>query len=451
MLHRLFIMLVLTSSWLMAAAQQEQGKKLSSFFERGKFDLHARSFYMSTINKNELTDFSTFGVGAGLGYLSPYYKSIRIGISGFFIWQLYEHNMADATDNGSRYELSLYDMHDPENNKDLDRLEELYIQYKNKRLELTLGRQKVHSPLLNEQDNRMRPNIFSGLMAHYKFDRLDLNGGWLTGVSPRGTINWYSIEESYGVYPFGRNIYGETSGYQQNMSSKGIGLLGVKYNVAKIKQQLWNYYAENVFNLSFAQTDYQLSVEKHTLLLGVQGFYQTHLNQGGNPDPAKAYIQPGGTSYGFGLRTGLRTGPHQLTLNYLGIGKQGRFLFPREWGRETFYASLPRERYEGSGGTTAYTLKYEYATPGKNITAMAGVGKADFPDVQNHERNKYQLPSYYHVVGRIDYRPKGFLEGMDIMLQAVHKIAQDPEKLTATDYLNKVDMWNLSVMVDYRF
>jgi hypothetical protein len=455
MLNKIIIILFLSSSWFTAAAQQAEqpDKKLRSFFERGEFDLHARSFFMSTLNKKELPDFSTLGVGAGIGYRSPYYKNFRIGISGFFIFQLYEHNLVDATSRGlgSRYELTLYDMNDPENRQDLDRLEELYIEYKNKGLGITLGRQKVHSPLLNEQDNRMRPNIFSGLMAHYKADRLELNGGWLTGVSPRGTINWYSIEESYGVYPFGRNIYGEASGYQHNLSSKGIGLVGVSYRTTKSRHQLWNYYAENVFNLSFAQSDHQIPLGKNQLILGLQGFYQTAINDGGNPDPAKAYIQPGGTSYGYGLRTGLRTGHHQLSLNYLGISGQGRFLFPREWGRETFYASLPRERYEGSGGTNAYTLKYEYAVPGNSITTLTGIGMADFPGARNYALNKYGLSSYYHFVGRIDYRPKGMLEGMDIMLQAVHKRAQHPDLLKATNYLNKIDMWNLTVMVDYRF
>jgi hypothetical protein len=455
MLNRIFILLFLVGSSFTAIAQHQEhtDKNLRSFFERGEFELHARSIFMSTFNKDELTDFSSLGLGAGIGYRTPYYKNFRIGISGFFIFQLYDHNLVDESGAGmgSRYELTLYDMHDPENKQDLDRLEELFIEYKRIGFGITLGRQKVHSPFLNEQDNRMRPNLFSGLMAKYERGKMQLEGGWLSGVSPRGTINWYSIEDSYGVYPFGRNVYGEASGYQGNISSKGIGLLGLKYNSSTGRLQAWNYYADNVFNLSFVQADQQFSLGEQRLLLGAQGFYQTAINQGGNHDPSKSYIQPRDDAFGLSLRTGVRKGAHQLTLNYLGISKNGRFLFPREWGREVFYASLPRERYEGSGGTNAYTLKYDYAIPGKNITAMAGVGRVDFPEVHNYKLNKYELPSYYHIAGRIDYRPKGFMEGMDIMLQAVHKIAQEPSHLTPRDFLNKVDMWNLTLMVDYRF
>ena len=152
MKYRVFTLLLLMASWITATAQQhdlaQEEEKLRSFFERGEFDLHIRSFFISTFNKNELPDFSTLGVGAGIGYRSPYYKNFRIVISGFFIFQLYEHNLVDATGRGlgSRYELALYDMHDPENRQDLDRLEEFYIEYKNKGLGLTLGRQKVILP-----------------------------------------------------------------------------------------------------------------------------------------------------------------------------------------------------------------------------------------------------------------------------------------------------------------
>lgn len=82
---------------------------------------------------------------------------------------------------------------------------------------------------------------------------------------------------------------------------------------------------------------------------------------------------------------------------------------------------------------------------------MAGIGKVDMPAVHDYELNKYGLPSYYHFAGRIDYRPKGFLDGMDIMLQAVHKRAQEPQNLGEKDFLNKADMWNLTVIADFRY
>ena len=130
------------------------------------------------------------------------------------------------------------------------------------------------------------------------------------------------------------------------------------------------------------------------------------------------------------MRSGLKMGGHQLSLNYLGISNNGRFLFPREWGREVFFASLPRERYEGSGGTNAYTLKYDYAIPGKNITTMAGIGKVDMPAVHDYELNKYGLPSYYHVAGRIDYRAWILCCRLYIKERRNHKTSEKRTSLT---------------------
>ena len=451
MLMRIFILLLLTVGWLQLAAQHYEGKKLRSFLERGEFEVHTRSFSMSTINNGELPDFSTLGVGTGLGYHTPSFHKFSVSMSGFFIWRLYEYNLTNPAEGESRYEIALFDMEDPENNKDMDRLEELNIRYKNRSVEVVAGRQKVNSPLLNEQDNRMRPNLFSGIMTAIRLNSFLVKGGWLTGVSPRGTVNWYSVEGSPGVYSSGRDIYGRISDFKDNISSKGIGVLAVQHLKSGSSSQVWNYYAENLFNLSFAQTDYLLKMGRDTLLLGAQGFYQVPLNDGGNPDPGKAYIQPEEGTFGIGLRTGIRKNSHQLTLNYLAISNNGRFLFPREWGREQFYASLSRERFEGNGGVSAYTIKYDCINPGKKASVTAGIGKTDMPGVQNYVLNKYGVPSYYHFMGSAGYKPQGVLEGMNVKLQVVHKLAQEQGDLASSNLLNKVNMWNFSLIVDYNF
>ncbi|WP_373399401.1 hypothetical protein V8V91_06675 [Algoriphagus halophilus] len=72
--------------------------------------------------------------------------------------------------------------------------------------------------------------------------------------------------------------------------------------------------------------------------------FQAAIGDGGNPDPAKAYILPGEKSSAFGMRAGLSWSHSKWTLNYLGFSDQGRFLFPREWGRES---SL--QVFQGSG------------------------------------------------------------------------------------------------------
>ena len=67
----------------------------------------------------------------------------------------------------ARFERQLFGITDPENHHDLDRLEELYINYRRKRISLTLGKQSIYSPLVNPQDGRMKPYVLDGLWVDY--------------------------------------------------------------------------------------------------------------------------------------------------------------------------------------------------------------------------------------------------------------------------------------------
>ena len=436
-------------------------RRLGLDLKLGHFEFHTRSFFMATQNRGELSDYSTLAAGAGLEYQSPIWKGFQFGFGGYFVFQLHEHNLHHAdslTGAGNRYEVMLYDMHDPENSHDLDRLEELYLRYQLKGLKLTLGRHRLHSPLLNEQDNRMRPNIFSGLSAEYKDQNWRILGAWLTAVNIRGTVDWYSIEESYGIYPFGRNHMGQPSDYAGNVHSRGILMGGVEHDYTlehqhRFKNQVWNYTADQVFNLSFAQSEYSWHYAKHGQLnLGLQGFFQTAIKQGGNPDPHKAYILPDEKSWGLGARLGGNWGAHCVSANYLHIADKGRFLFPREWGREHFFVSLPRERFEGNGGLNALSLKYEWHNLGtEGFHGALGLSRVNVAHLLNYEQNKYGLPSYYHASLTLDYQFKGYLEGLDLRFILVHKLAQKPDEVPDEFRINRVDMWNYNLILDYRF
>ncbi|MFD2202036.1 OprD family outer membrane porin [Shivajiella indica] len=431
-----------------------QKKSLGEELKSGKVDFHIRSFFMSTINKGELLDYATLAAGAGIGYTSPEWKGFEARFSGFFTFQVFENNIriADPTTGaGNRYEILLYDMNDLSNTNRLDRLEELYIAYRKNRLKFTLGRQKIITPLLNEQDNRMRPNVFGGLSAIYSGFNYKVTAMWINSVTIRGTVDWYSIEDSYGVYPFGRNPFGEPSGYKDNISSKGIGMFGFQYHKSGLTAQAWNYHADNVFNMSFAQSDYSFNIGGSTNLhFGVQGFYQFAINDGGNPDRTKTYILPEEKGFGGGSKVGIFSGRHYVYLNFLGISDKGRLLFPREWGRETFYASLSRERYEGSGDMQAWVLKYDLITPLDGLFAQFGAGSVHHSDMNTFKTNKYGIPSYYQFSGMLDFKFKDFLEGLNLQLLVINKKAKNndlPDQLK----INRVDMWNLNLVMDYRF
>lgn len=430
------------------------GKKLGNDLALGTFEFHFRSSYMATLNQGDLLNYSAWGAGAGLGYYSPSYKGFHVGFSGYFVFQLHQHNIyeADPTTGGTnRYEIVLFDMNDFSNRRDLDRLEELFITYERKNLKLELGRQKFNSPLLNEHDNRMRGNIYNGLSARYHYKDFHFTGAYFNALTIRGTVDWYSVEESFGVYPFGRNPLGVDATYKGNMSSRGIGILGVKYHKGRVKSQLWNYTADNVFNLTFLQSDWAKQGKMYDYKLGFQGFYQSVIGNGGNPLPEKAFILPDEQTYALGGMAGIGKNKNMFSFNYLGISDRGRFLFPREWGREVFFATLQRERFEGSGGTQVFTLKYQtHLNKKENITADFGVSQVNLRELDDVRLNKYGLPSYHHFTALFDYRFKGYWEGLDLKFLAVYKRAQD-QNIPDIYRLNRVDMWHFNLIIDYRF
>src|SRR4051812_10852281 len=98
-------------------------------------------------------------------------------------------------------------------------------------------------PFFNPQDGRMRPTFEEGVWLTIKESaKYGLSGGWLWNVTPRSTVNWYSIANSVGIYPVGVNSDGTRSGYFQNiMGSSGLAMANVYFNPAKnIKINLWN-------------------------------------------------------------------------------------------------------------------------------------------------------------------------------------------------------------------
>lgn len=442
----------------LASIQEERemkdsvGHTLAESLKKGRFNFHTRSYFMSTVNQGELLDYSTLATGAGMGVTSPQWKGFQARFSGFFIFQVFENNLriADPTTGaGNRYEILLFDMNDLSNTNRLDRMEELYLSYQRNKFKVIFGRQKLNSPLLNEQDNRMRPNIFGGLSLYHHGDNLKWTMAWITSMTLRGTTDWYGVGESFGVYPFGRNPFGEPSKYKFNTQSKGLAMMGLQYQKNGLHLQGWNYWAENVFNMSFGQAEYKFGKGSLSADLGLQGFYQIPVGQGGNEDVSKRYIMPEEKTSGIGTKLGLESGRNKVSINFFGINDQGRFLFPREWGREILFASLPRERYEGAGDLKAWVLKYHRKIPVEGMNAQFGLGKVDHST--GVRTNKYGIPSYYHFTGALDYKFKGFLEGLDVQVLVVNKTAQKPEEVPDRLRINRVDMWNFNLVVDYRF
>lgn len=429
------------------------GTKLNT---RGEFHVHLRSFFMGTDNDRQLKDYYALAEGAGLSYLSPKIYGFQAGVTGFFIFNLMssDFSIPDATTKGlNRYELGLFDINNPKNTKDLDRLEDLFLKYHLRTSWVMAGRFELNTPFVNRQDGRMRGTIEEGVWLEVnEIKNVRIESGWLWMISPRSTISWYQLEDSYGVYPMGLNPDGSKSNYKNNISSEGVGLLGATWSKGRaIKVQAWEMWAENVFNTALLQTDLELKTGKMVILAGVQYIRQDALNDGGNADQTKAYIPKGSAAQVFGGRAGLRSGNNEFSVNYTHIADKGRFLLPREWGREPFYTFLARERNEGIADMHAVNIRYAGAYVKGKLKPSLAYGHYFLPDVKDPSRNKYGLPAYAQVNAEVRYVFDKRLKGLQAQLLVVHKFGAGETYNDDRYVFNKVDMTNYNLVLDYTF
>jgi hypothetical protein len=112
--------------------QTEDSTSLLHAFKNGQYSGHFRYFFMATDNTDGLSDYFANAVGGGLHYNTAKYHGFQFGLSGFYVFNLYSCDLGSLdqeTGLGNRYEIGLFDVEDPYNRKDIDRLEELYLKY----------------------------------------------------------------------------------------------------------------------------------------------------------------------------------------------------------------------------------------------------------------------------------------------------------------------------------
>lgn len=422
-------------------------------FQMGTVQGHVRSFYSSTYNKNSNAEYA-YAVGAGLKFLSKPLYNLQFGLSGFLVYNVFStdlttlHPLAASV---NRYELGLFDVTNPANKTDMDRLEELYIQYQKNKLTVTLGKQLLNTPFINLQDGRMRPTEVQGIWGQYKLNRNKFYGGWLNQFSPGGTVAWFKTDASIGVFSTGVNVDGTKSGYKNQLTTAGVALVGAEFELKSTKKlQVWNQYVDNIFNSSMIQFD-KSSTKSSPYYYGVQLIGQQVINQGGNEAVNKAYFNPHQSSFVFGGRIGKQMGHWDHSFNFTRITKQGRYLMPREWGRDPFYTFLQGERSEGMGDIHAYMFKSKYAASKLPLNLNLAIGYYQLADVKNYAMNKYSLPSYLQYNIDLRYAFSGFWKGWDMQLTYFHKDALGNTYNEAKYYINKVDMGHVNFILNFHF
>jgi hypothetical protein len=144
-------------------------------------------------------------------------------------------------------------------------------------------------------------------------------------------------------------------------------------------------------------------------------------------------------------------GKFRWQLNYTRIIAHGRYLMPREWGRDPFFTFLPRERSEGAGDVHAATLNliWKDVRSGWRIELDGGVYR--MPALTDTRLNKYAMPSYAQVLINAQYQFRGEWQGLAIQLITLGKTPIATASLTEKQSFNKVDMLHADLIINYVF
>lgn len=414
----------------------------------GVFDGHARFYGMMTQNAGPLSDYYALAAGAGIGYTSPAWKGFDLRFSGFFIFRLASSDLTKAdpiVGATARYEPGLFDIEDLSKWEDMDRLEEFFLRYRfGKNSKIKLGRQLLSTPFVNGADGRMRPNLFSALWFDWnELERFGASGGFIQGVSPRATTSWYTIAESIGLFSQGKGYNGQPAAYHGYIDTRGLGVLGLyakPFNGLKV--ELWEYWIDGVAHTEFLQTEW----ERQGWLAGLQVLHQGSLSDGGNVDPVRTYFMPGMRSLAFSARIQKSWNDWTLQLNGTRIGPNGRFVFPREWGREPLYTFLQRERSEGMADVWAVSTSVA-KTMGP-FQLFLGTGFHDNPSVYDGWSNKYRIADYVQFNANVKWH---VFDQLDLELIAVRKVLVGSTPATPEIQFNRVDMTHVDLIANYFF
>ncbi|WP_299986624.1 porin [uncultured Pontibacter sp.] len=432
-------------------ADTVQIKSVKELFTKGEVEGHVRNYFMATFNHGSLSDNYANAIGAEIGYKTASLHGFRFGFAGLFTYNLFSSNIWERdfiSEKHPKLELELFDIEDPHNKADLDRLDELYLEYNSAKLRAKVGRFCFASPLMNPQDTRMKPYSFQGIKV-----QLPLQGkglftlAWFDHFSPRSTVEWFKAGETIGIFSLGVDEFGNPSAYTHQTHTKGVAVTGLQLNPSKqLQAEAWNYWIENVSNNSYGRAVVEVAPQ---VKAGIEGLYQFQIGDGGNPESTQVYF-PDQKQWLAGGMLAYEPEDLHLSLNYLHIDGDGRFLFPREWGREQFFATISRGRLEGVGKSDLFVAKARKKWSG-NFTSELALARSWLPAPDDYRYNKYGAMSYWGWVADLNYRPsKPVLDGLSFRLLYIGRTSPDMD-IPLKDMYYNTNFHNINFVTQITF
>ena len=442
----LLFFLVSANSWAIEHDSTGVKNKLLRFFTEGEVHGNIRNFTMSTFNYGALNDYYANAMGASIHYETATFKGFKFGLNGLFIYRMFSNDLNGldpVVGRASSYERQLFDLEHPENYDDLDRLEELYIEYNRKGTHLTVGKIEVESPMVQIHDGRMKPKVFSGILGIQKLKHFALHAGWFVGSSPRSTTHWYRIDEAIGIYNNGCLEDGSEATYHNHLSSSGLGIFGAEWSKKNLKFQIWDYVLDNISNTTLAKFDFEKDASWQCGIIYLNQFV---LNNGGSHLNQHTFHRKDERTHGVSALLGYDFGVFKLSTASTMIFNTGRYVFPREFGVDPFYTFISRSQLEGLGDAAAFDVKFKKEFKHFDFSC-------DWNRVMTSTNlllNKYNIPSYDQYNVEVNYHFSGFWKGLSARFLYVFRKGIE-SNLTASQRFNKADFHQFNLIFNFHF
>lgn len=412
---------------------------------------------MATTQQQQQMNAHAQALALALQYTTPIFHGFDAGIGGAWIQSLLSSDLGyrdPITGARNRYEIGLFDQAHYIYKSRLFRPEHLYLRYRRRAFTATAGRFAVNLPFINEQDGRMRPTLVQGLSSQWRIHpKWKADVGWLQSILPRGGMQWLETPASVGVYAAGKSLDGQPTDYTGNFRSEGIVFAQLAWQPKPDWHFEWlSQTFTGVMHHAGIQAQYgNVHSDSGRFQFSLRLMRQDAIHSGRGSDAVSAFIERGQTAVMGSGRMAGRWKQHILMLNYTRITGHGKFLMPREWGREPFYTFIPRERLEGAGDVHALSLGYEYvpnAAQGFFSFALSGVR---MPSVYDTRLNTYGMGSYIHMKWEAGFYPRKQVHNHEIRFLLIHKRPMGSQILHSQHIVNKLSLWHFTLTLNYSF
>jgi hypothetical protein len=448
---RFFVFLLLLSlhSKLVQAQGPEAEKKV--VFEP---ELSFRSFWMNTSYRNEsFRGDHALGLTSLMGgklILSKKWE-VNAGYRVFANAFSSDFWVPDpVTGQSNRYESGLFNVLDPQD-RFFGRLELLSLAFSQPTFGFKVGRMGIQSDWVNAQDGRLSPTVVEGIHAWFApATNWKLSGWAINRMNVRGSKDWLLVGETIGLFPQGRSPFGKAAAYLGNTTSPWLGIWELEGKMKGGRSlRFSNTYAANLFATYWATFEKSAKKSLGTWISGIQAGMQHGLGEGGNVDPLKQYKNPSDLNFAVSAKLNWKKGPWETQLSATQVGGKGRWLSPREWGKDAWYTFIPRERNEGFETVTAAVgyVSYRMEEIGMQVYTYAGIHI--LPDPLDAAANKYNFPSYRQHNFGLRYVPKK-QKNLDFHLILVVKEPLTNQKLSTVQQYNKVDLLHFNGLINWK-